>query len=243
MRPLYACAVACLATVYACGGSGSDAPPPPPPPVTVLQGSWLGVAEDLQGQSDTVRVDIDGSGRVTDVVVSGASAGLTGVMQLVRGNAYRMVMSDGTKVCFFADPSLTYATFVDDGDTIGILQRGAVALPTYANSDLRNATWAGQSFFIDINYEYDSQLASMAVVAPDGSFTATEGTQNFVSAPGAEMTLTDPATGRFVGGFDVMPGVGLVQLYVSADKQFVGGIAYGGGTYPVDGSLFVWLRQ
>jgi hypothetical protein len=233
---LVALLLAPLALVPACGGGknvGGN--------LTILEGTWFGVREDAGFALATIEIVINATGAITSVQDGENDLGLTGTGAFVAPQVYGFLLSDGTRLGFYVDASATYGAFLHENGTVGVVQKGAIALPGYVRADL-DGVWSGASVFVTSGLAYAGLLTSGAVVNPDGTFSGFEGGGHFMQTSGGEMTLDDAVFGRFLGQFvNEFFGTGPIRLLMSADKQFVGGHACS-GQFPETCSFVLWNR-
>lgn len=222
-------------------GCGAGAPNP----FANLAGTWFGILEAPNGALSTISVTIDGSGNLTDNG-TGRQATITQDSAQIFSFVYT---DDGTEGGFIVDPSFTHAGFLDEDFNFGVVQKGASALPAYAQQDIA-ATWSGRSVELDAAFNITQDYTSTATVAAaDGRLTGNDSTgttfSGFFRADAVpdfgvwQWSLTNSAGGS-----------GLAEAFMSVDKSFIATWACDTRDdpnvnigFPVDCAFGVWTKQ
>lgn len=244
---------------------GEEAPPPAPPPpadVTVdqLSGTWFGSFDDNK-QVRTFQFTVD-AGNMSAITIGGTpqprlSGAITKATEVPR--AFRFVINeDGNQLVtgmMVVDPSGTYMLYVHDNSQVGVLQKGATALPTFAQTDI-DGTWTGDTVSTPTGFSTLTRQDSNATCAPTQP-AATPPTSQCTITLGAttrtasNVQLDDPAMGRFIGTFtDDPPGSNppvnvAIRPFLSADKSFAGVWACTDflGGFPQTCDFSAWKKQ
>jgi len=224
----------CTVLVAACGGGG-DGGPPPPPTAPDMTGTWLGTLEDPNALMHTTSVTISGTS-ITEIRVNGLVTGRTGTVTMSpNAQVFVFTLNDGTKGAFFLDSNLTHAAFVDDEFNFGVVQKGASAVPTYADADI-NGSWSGiAGTTTDFNnFSIDSSTANCThptctVTDSSGPNTVTFGSVDTTFGRWQSISSTTGA---------------LVAAFLSPDKQFAGTYACNGfAGFPGTCEFTAWKKQ
>jgi hypothetical protein len=228
MKSIRIIVVACALLLFGCGGGGGGGGggAAGPTPATNLAGTWAGTNEDPVNVMSTLSVTIDATGKITQVTLGGVvQAGLTGNIfnagaATGGGSLYSFTLSDGTKGGFFADASVTHVAFLLDDTSVGVLQKGAGALPVFAGADIASATWSGYNIDLDANLNITQTFTSSINIANDATRTFT-GTATVGGAFTGSLPVVATATGRWTGTFTQGAVVnGTVHAFLSTDKTF-----------------------
>jgi len=132
-----------------CGGGGGGGGMS----VAKLEGTWFGVVRDNVENAHTMEMTIDASGIISDIYLDAKlMIGLSGTVANDSGNIFGFVMSDGLEGGFMADDSATHMGYLDEDFLVGVLQKGASNVPSYAGTDFQG-TWSGYSIWLDADLE------------------------------------------------------------------------------------------
>lgn len=266
-----------FSTLLACGGSGGgggdnlgsnptdptdpadDPPPGDAPDVTIeqLAGTWFGTFDNNQ-EVRTFEFTVEGA-NMSDIRLAGADTGLTGSLTKATEvpRAFRFAINNnGNQIVtgmMVADPSGTYVLYVHDNSQVGVLQKGATELPTYAQTDIDGA-WAGDTASTTADFTTFTRQDSSAECAPTDPATAPPSSQCTITLDSTTRTASsvvlDDPMGRFAGTFSDDPAAGTPEdvdwrAFLSADKNFAGVLAcndFAGG-FPETCDFSAWQRQ
>jgi len=187
-----------------------------------LAGTWYGSIEDGALVMHTLSVTIDSNGNITDTSIDGSSSGVSATITAdpSYSQLYGFQYTDGTFGGFFADSSLQHAAFIDSAGNVGVVQKGATALPSYTESFLIGS-WSGNSLTVDGSLNTTSMVNGSATIASTGAVT---GSDAFGSFSGQIKTI-NYSYGRFGGDYTYTGGTGIIRYFVSADGQFAASYA------------------
>lgn len=233
--------------LVACGGGGgggddssaapAPAPTPPPAPADVtldkLAGTWFGTF-DPDGTVQTMEITMDAAGNITVLKLEGATTDITGTVTKATtpARAFRFQLrtannADLNSGILLTDPSGTYLLFVDRFSSVGVIQKGATALPTYVQADIEKS-WTGDRDTTTAGFSTLDQ-ASTTASCKTATATTSDCTITITGGPsraGSSLASTDPR-GRWIGSYtDTGPSAnGSIRAYLSADKAFAGVLA------------------
>lgn len=218
---------------FGCGGGGDEEAST----VGNLQGTWLGVIDDLSGKLQEFSMEIDSGGNVVEVQVGGSTTGNTGYINEdwdenlfhVRYNTSGLLQGG----VMIVDNGYRYATYADQDLYIGVLQKGAASLPSYAVSDVVGSYNGGAYVFtVDSGtWNWDGEAISMTV---ESSLAFTGNAPGEAFSGGFNSSLRSPTFGGYVGTMDV-PSMGALDIMalVSPNKNFVAAYAKEMGATPM----------
>lgn len=233
-------------TVVACGGGGGGGGddggspgtnpgnnPPGVPDVTLeqLNGTWLGTF-DAGGNVRTMQLTAE-NGRITGISLNGTPTNLSGPITKVANtpraftfelrNAANDLVSSGT---LLVDAGGSHLAYLDRFFSFGVIQKGATAVPTYAQGDLNNAFPSGDVFTTNAEFTtFTQRRTSSTCTAANATTTQCEVTITGGPArAAAQLTLDNPA-GRYLGTYTDTPSTGApsngtTRVYLSPDKTF-----------------------
>jgi len=211
-----------LLALFSCGGGsgggGSSG---------VLEGTWFGAGVD--GGGVVMTVVIDDSNKITDILIDGQSENVTGTIQWVQSRIFEFVLSDGTEGGLVVDDALAHAILLDEFERMAVLEKGAVGLPAYVESDMFDAQYAGLTAFLDASLNLDEVVDTQLTVNADGSFNGSDsGGNSFINQVNGELRLLDQVYGLWGGTYDsngpAGASEGIGYLFLTPDKEFVGAL-------------------
>jgi hypothetical protein len=212
-------------------------------PVSALEGTWYGAMEDASVSLHTLQVTMLPNGTTTAERADGGATGVTHAFSTVPRypRIFSFSGSDGSSGSMYVDRTATYALFVDSNAAVGVLQKGATALPAYIPDDILG-TWSGFEVEIDANYALmTAYLSDLGLIFsnPDYIFSGI----NRSGSIGGFVTSYHPSYGWYEGP-QLLPASGVLRFMLSADKTFAGGYScLDTDTWPQDCSFFAWKRQ
>lgn len=230
--------------ILGCGGGGDDEASS----VGNLAGTWLGVIDDLSGTLEEFSVQIDGAGNVVDVMIGGSSTGNIGyINEDWDENLFHVRYTAGSTLqggVMIVDSAYRYATFADGNLYIGVLEKGAASLPSYAASDIVGNYDGGAYEFVDSagTWNWEGDAISMTT-NNDLTFSGNSPSGAFFGEFNAPAFI--PNYGHYAGSMDVPPAPMRtmdITALVSPDKNFVAAYAKETGTTPtLDDYLLIGL--
>lgn len=248
MSDIILCAMMVVSLVFfGCGGGGDE----DAGTVGNLAGIWSGVLDDLQGTLEEFSVEIDGAGNVLGVRVGGVPTGNTGYINEdwdenlfhVRYTTSGMLQGG----VMIVDSGYRYATFADNNLFIGVLEKGASSLPSYAASDIVWSYNGGAYEFTQDSggtWNWEGEVITMTV---DNSLSFSGSSSSGLLYSGAfDAQLYSPSFGRYAGSMDLDPARTLnITALVSPDKNFLAAYAKDMGTTPMnlDGYMLIGLLR
>jgi hypothetical protein len=228
----------CAVLFASCGGGGDGGPPPGPD----LTGTWFGTLEDPSSVMHTTSVTISGT-TITEIRVDNVPTGRTGtITPQTSSQAFAFTLNDGTKGGFFLDSSLAHAGFVDNEFNFGVVQKGATAVPAYANADI-TGSWSG---IIAVTSDFNK--FGVGAPCPPGhpcawvNMTCTHPTCDI--GVGHTMTLGSvDSLGRYQAVATTFGSEG-VAAFLSPDKQFTAGYYCSNlSSFPQACQFMAWRKQ
>ena len=207
----------------ACGGGGGGGGTGGPA-LTEFLGDWFGPGEDDNFVLTDIFMSINDSGTITTYEEDGDGTGLTPATFVVEDASSALIsFNGGGEGGLFWDDTVTHMLLVDTwSGYVGVLEKGAAVLPSYATTDA-HGSWSGYAYYFDAmgsgDWEKDSPVTlTMAAdltftgTSPDGPFTGTIDPNVFSSSHG------------HYAGTVTAGGSGLItSLYLSPDKTFAAG--------------------
>lgn len=227
-------ATALLALLAACGGSSvfdQDGGPP-----DALQGSWFGTIDSnftSAGSLATFRIEINGNGNITDVMIGGTNPPLTGSPIGTADGLSQYGLSDGREMSIFLDSDGGRFGFFIDDDSVGVVERDATSLPMFMDDDIVGS-FIGMEYELDSTYDVEAARDARAtgMTAPNGFNTqldvppscTTAGTPNSV-----DMSFGVFETGSYVDTTAppnaLCLGEGELKVYLSPDTELLVAVA------------------
>ncbi len=217
---------------FGCGGGGEEGSS-----VGNLQGTWLGVIDDLSGTLQEFSLQVDGAGNIVEVKIGGSDTGNTGfINEEWDENLFHVDYNWGGGLLLggkmIVDNSYSHATYADNALFIGVLEKGALNLPAYAPSDI---VWSynggAYEFTVDSGtWNWEGEAISMTV-NPDLTFSGSSSSGAF--SGGFDAPAFIPNYGHYAGTMDV-PLLGTLDItaLVSPDRTYVAAYAKDIGTTP-----------
>lgn len=239
------------------GGNTGGSSGPADVGIDQLAGTWFGSFDDTNSvRNFEFTIDADA---IADIKLNGTDTRLTGTLTKASEipRAFRFVLtSNGAEISrgiMLADPSATYVAYLDRFFEFGVLQKGATALPAYAQADIDGA-WVGDTVkattdFTTLTSESasaDCAATTPATTSPSSQCTMTIGPTNRA----ATNVVLDDAAGRWLGTFAdtpppaTAPANVAIRAFLSADKNFSGWWAchnFAGG-FPETCDFSAWAR-
>ena len=219
---------------FGCGGGGDDEASS----VGNLQGTWLGVIEDENGNLEEFSLQIDGSGNIVEVKIADVPTGDTGrINEDWDENLFHVLYDFNPGISsplgggiMIVDNQYRHATYGDWSDGlgffIGVLEKGAAGFPAYASSDIVENYTVGGAYEFDFSVgTWEGDAISMTV-NPDLTFTGSSPDGPF--SGGFDASLYMPSYGRYAGTLtrDIIPPMTLdITALVSPDKTYVAAYA------------------
>jgi len=222
----------------ACGSDDNDFTQEPPRAdvnLDQLAGTWFGTFDD-KSTVRTFEFTVDAAGGMTGVKLEGADQGLTGSITKATEvpRAFRFALTSGsTPVAtgmMMVDPAGAHMLYLSEHSEFGVLQKGAIELPTYALTDIDGA-WSGDTlqtapdFTTFAHLDSSAQCAPTDPAPPDPTSQCTA-TIDSVTRAISNVRMDDPAgRGRFISTFTNDPAVppgdfAVMRAYLSPDKLF-----------------------
>lgn len=231
----------------ACGTGGGDDGPglPPAEAVPALEGLWCGPAGNSGSVIGAVCIKIDAAGNITRIVFEGRNAGVFGTIQTsAQPRIFRFRLSTGGAGFLQLSESGGHLLYLDDSRLLAVLDSTSPTLPgSYLPSDIQH-DWEGESFFLDAAGTILGTTASSLSVQPLFDYTGLQNGIAFRQWGATTIGVVQPVFGLYAGRYEV-PGVeiGDMELFMSPDKQAVGGfLCADGGTFPTACSFVLWER-
>jgi hypothetical protein len=223
-----ACLAIALATVC-CGGGSSVS-------IDTLQGTWHGTIQNPSKDLGQITVVFAKNGQLTVTTPDGTT---TGTAKEERDGIFSYQLSDGTIGGFMVDAGGKHAGFVDENFYFGVVQKDAVALPTYAQGDVVG-NWSGTTVHLTgSNLNIDRVSSSSAKVSADGSFSGSDGGGSFSGS----FAYFNTAFGRFRGSASESGTDFDVAVFLSADKSFAAGYGCASDpSFPDDCGFTLWHK-
>jgi len=133
-----------------CGGGGGSSSSS-----LGLNGTWGGIADDINLDMATISAAIDGNS-ITRFEIDGVSTGQTATITRLQSDVFEYLTNDGVYGGFMTDPSKSYAVVVNELWDFAVVQKGASAPFGSASILDLGGTWAGSviGFFEDTTYRY-----------------------------------------------------------------------------------------
>lgn len=185
--------------------------------VRQLDGTWFGSLEDRSNPNiivlRTFTVTISG-GAITQILIDSVDQLLTGTIGRESNTLYSLTLSDGTKAGFLVDAAVLHATFVDDGFNFGVVEKGAVGLPTFFILDT-DGSWLGNTVETDLVTwtEFTSTAACTNLLCTASG--------NGVNSNIDLSVFFSSVYGQWNGTFNNTAGAtGVATVMLSPDKQF-----------------------
>jgi hypothetical protein len=83
-----------------------------------------------------VTVTVSGGNSIDSILIDGVDQGVAGVLTPETTNIWGFTLTDDTEGGFIVDSARKHLIFVDEDFNVGVLQRGAGALPTFHQGDI-----------------------------------------------------------------------------------------------------------
>jgi hypothetical protein len=243
--------LALLFTLAACTGS-SDSP--------AADGSWSGAIIDqylCEAGETMISATISGTTLTVESTTGGIDlTGATATLTNLGGGAYRLALvSPALSGLLLLDPQSQYAALLlqhpdstaPPAGVFGLLTKGAVGMPSHADSDLDGA-WSGYTAVLNGDFTLAASAASSATIGPGTSEhtisgTDGEGTFEGTVSPLALTMLWRASVGQ--GAFSYEPG-----FFLSPDNNGAVGVFLpndcalsSGYNFPAEVKFSVWSRQ
>ena len=209
------------------GGGGSN----------TLNGSWRGNLEDPAGTMHRVTVNVSGGNSIDSILIDGVDQGVAGVLTPETANIWGFTLTDDTEGGFIVDSARKHLTFVDEDFNVGVLQRGAGALPSFSQGDIAGSA---SGLVVTSDLESFSQYSGSITCDAAGNCIGSDGVVGDFSAA----LLLDSSLGRWTGSSSFVGGSGTVAVFMSADKKFAGSWScdFAVGGFPDSCSFSAWSR-
>jgi hypothetical protein len=214
-----------LASACGGGGGGGNGGGPLGPALTEFAGDWFGPGNDGGLDPFEVGLTMDGSGGISAYNIDSVSqSNLIPATFVVEDESSALItFFDSSEGGMFWDDAVQHILFVDSGAEIAaVVQKNAVALPSYAASDAVDS-WSGYAYiFSDGIGDFEKESPVLLTVANDLSFSGTDPTnQPFTGSFNA--SLFDSSHGMYVGTVNASIDQP-IQVVLSPDKTFFGGV-------------------
>lgn len=205
--------------------------------VTIIDGTWFGVEEDVNNSLlKKIRFTISG-GRITAVaredlsIMTGddmVDQGLIGTVSIISARNFTFTLSDDTVGGFYIDTTAAHMTFLDDKFRFGVMQKGATDVA--AMPDINDIAGDFSGFSVNVSngatMPVNNESSSSATVTAD-TLALSLGVDNAGSVTGGNfegnMFLLDSERGVYNGNWmnsvDNMIAGNMVSI-VSTDKTF-----------------------
>ena len=228
---------------FGCGGGGEEGSS-----VGNLQGTWLGVIDDLSGTLQEFSLQVDSDGNVVEVKINDVVTGETGYINDDWDENLFHVLYDFNPGStsplqggiMIVDNSYRHATYGDWGVFMGILEKGAPSLSSYASSDIVGSYTGGAFEFDFPSGNWEGEAISMTV---NTNLTFSGNSSSGAFSGGFNAPAFIPNYGHYAGTMDV-PLLGTLDItaLVSPDKTYVAAYAKDIGTTPsLDGYILIGL--
>lgn len=205
-----------------------------------INGTWFGSLQDTVGDLHTYSVTIAG-GAITQILIDGVDQMLTGTVTKDSDVLYSLTLSDGTEAAFIVDVTISYAVFVDDVFNFGVVEKNAVGLPGYVDTDI-NGDWSGVT--VETDFTISTEVTSIASCVALPTCNATSGGVDSVITVAFFPDLVINSA-QWVGTFVENPGdTGDVRMMLSPDKQFAASYAcVDVNLFPAGCGFSAWVKQ
>ena len=205
--------------MIACGGGGGGGGGDDGISLADMAGTWFGTYEGPD--VCTIQVTIDSSGNMTDWEEDSIDMAWTGTLVQEDDQVFSFSVTTGGGEFIgglLVDPSGTYAAYLDDDDFVGILQKGATALPgDFDDSDFVGS-WDGYSVWVNSDLDIVNEGSTEMTVYPAPGALPVIGTSLSGAFAGTLEGWVAGATYGVAGGQDVEEGI-FFEVFLSVDKQ------------------------
>jgi hypothetical protein len=235
-----------LLTLVSCGGGSGGGS-------ASLEGTWYGAGFSSDGFPVTVRMFVDGDDEITEIEidVEGNVKSATGSIDQVASQICEFVLSNGNTGGLVLDKAREHAIVLDKTggwQWIVVLERGAVDLPAYAESDVYDKTYGGLTVYRDASFGIDETVGTEMTVFADGTFSGFDGGgTTFSSSQGTTLDLIDPVCGVWRGSYEADgpggPSSGQGYVLLSCDKTFVGVVIREQGAPILESGFGAWPEK
>ncbi|MGD8353095.1 MAG: hypothetical protein PVJ01_02930 [Pseudomonadota bacterium] len=237
-----------LPLAFSCGGGGGSGGFTGGPPLSAFAGTWWGPGDDGIYEPFAVRVVMDGSGDLSsyDIDYGGGfgSVGFTPAAFVKEDeSSARITFVFDTEGGLFWDDAVEHLLFVDSSNmTYSVMEKDAAGLPAYQVSDAAGS-WIGYAYAYDngtgdfekespVTLTVENSLAFSGTDAQSGSFTG------FFNG-----SLFSASHGMYVGTVAGAVDDQSIQIFLSPDLSFSGGVIWGPAAAWPDDYVFVVLTK
>lgn len=234
----------------ACGGGDGSGGFTGGPDLSAFAGTWLGSGDDGIYEPFAVQLVMDGSGGLTsydiDYGTGFDSVGFTPAAFVKEDeSSARITFVFDTEGGLFWDDAVDHVLFVDSSNAIyAVMEKGATSLPAYLASDAVGS-WSGYAYaYDDGTGDFEKESPVTINIDNDLSFAGTD-PQNNPFAGSFNESLFAASHGMYVGTIDGPPADQSIQIFLSPDRTFSGGVLWepGGATWPEDFVFLVLTKQ
>lgn len=218
--------------VTGCGGGGSSSSPAPTPANSLgLNGTYGGVAEDIEYTMGTISATVEDRS-ITRFIIDGVDQKQTSSITQLQSDIFEYLTSDGINGGFLTDPSKSYGVIVNEQWEFGVVQKGASA--PYGNATILDldGSWTGflvTPFDEGVDARYPvTAICTSGICVTTATGPAVDIDRGVTLAPditGTQSTFTfsHRRTLAFDGTFsNTLGGSGVGAAFLSKDKRFAG---------------------
>ena len=232
-----------------CGGSGGSGGFTGGPPLSNFAGTWLGPGDDGIYEPFGVQVVMDGSGGISgydwDYGTGFDPVGSTPATFVKEDESSATItFSIGTEGGLFWDDAVEHVLFVDSSNmTYAVIEKDAPNLPAHAASDAVGS-WTGYAYAYSIGTgDFEKESPINLTVENNLAFSGTDA-QNDPFTGFFNDSLFSASYGMHVGTIDGAVDDQSIQIFLSPDLSFSGGVVWvPGAVWPEDYIFVVLTKQ
>jgi len=231
--------------IYGCGGSGGDGgggggggftPTFTNVPLEDLSGDWFGAFQENLGNvmPHTVSFNLDNAGNLTQLVVDGTPLAVTATVTEVSDQVFRFASPGNNYVGTIVVDNVAFhigfmATLnindnnisMRDNNVIGVVERGAVGFPAYANTDVVGS-WSGPGVAVDAGYNQVEKWEQRVTVDAGLNLSMSDSTGGSATGQIALDVVGTGGFGTYLGSGIDDEGLGFTfGGLMSPDKSFI----------------------
>lgn len=218
------------------GGGGGFPPSYTNVPLEGLSGDWLGAFQENLGRimPHTVSFQLDNAGTLTQLVVDNTAIAVTATVTEVSDQVFRIASLDnkfvGTMVVDNVANHIGFVAVLNDNsvalmdnNVVGVVERGAVGFPVYANADVMGS-WSGPGVAVDAGYNQVEKWELRVTVDA-----------------GMNVSIADSSGGSATGDIFIDPGGGGFGIYIGSGIDDEGlGFTFSALMSPDKSFIAVW---
>ncbi len=231
----------------ACGGGGGGGFAGGPP-LSDFAGTWLGPGDDGIYEPFVVQVVMDGSGGLSSYDIDYGSGfdpvGFTPATFVKEDESSATItFIFDTEGGLFWDDAVEHLLFVDSSNmTYAVIEKDAAGLPAYLASDA-TGSWTGYAYAYDNGTgDFEKESPINLTVENNLAFSGTDA-QNEAFTGSFNGSLFSASHGMYVGTIDGAVDDQSIQIFLSPDLSFSGGVVWVPGAVWPEEYIFVVLTK